>query len=57
MVKDKRLKAKLNTNKVIGKEIKQRLKEREILLPEQSGFLEADEEDGMLFFKLYIAIC
>lgn len=50
MVKDKRLKAKLNTSKVIGKEIKQRLKEREILLPEQSGFLEADEEDGMLFF-------
>ena len=54
MVKDKRLKAKLKTQKVLDVEIKKRLKEREILLPEQNGFLEAEDDERTI--KIFIKV-
>lgn len=51
MVKDKRVSAKLKNQKVLNKEIKRRLKEREVLLPEQEGFLEAEGIERTIKFK------
>ena len=51
MGKDKRITAKLRNQKVINKEIQKRLEEREVLLPEQEGFLEAEGIERTIKFR------
>jgi U3 small nucleolar RNA-associated protein 7 len=51
MPKDKRVLARLKNKKVLDKEIKKRLEEREVLLPEQLGFLEGEGVERTLKFK------
>jgi U3 small nucleolar RNA-associated protein 7 len=51
MPKDKRIEAKLKKKKILDKEIKKRLEEREVLLPEQEGFLEAEGVERTIKFK------
>jgi U3 small nucleolar RNA-associated protein 7 len=51
MAKDKRVKVKLADQQVLNKEIKRRLKEQELLQPEEAGFLEAEGMERTIKFK------